>query len=268
MVPFQALEVPAHPPIKEELPEMESIYTNNGIAPEITEAPHPAPPNELRMYLARQNVARKRNLVRNIIAYVIAWIVCFGLMHPAFATVNQIGQTHRTNLVIYEPFAQEIPQLFQFGHNSTEIEFCPYTFGYMLETYIVDNVIEHIDNALESFAVRGWRNQNNSARGRVRSTHIVNDVARTVSESAMANAHFYSVHPAAASQSVAIFANHNNTQYFAVGTMFGIMIAWGVWILARGIQVSRHNMRNMPKKPLKPDPVALEYQRLSREIDH
>jgi len=50
----------------------------------------------------------------------------------------------------------------------------------------------------------------------------------------------------------------------------GVMTAWGVWIVMRGIVVSRQYFQNrIPKtpKPPKPDPIVLEYQRLKQRLE-
>jgi len=42
----------------------------------------------------------------------------------------------------------------------------------------------------------------------------------------------------------------------------GMLAAWGIWIAVRGIKVLRRHMHTMAPRLPKPDPVALEYQRL------
>jgi len=251
VIPYQTPGMPAPPPFKEELPIMERIYTNNGIAPETTaEAPHPAAPNELRMYLARQNVARKKNLIRNIVAYVLAWVVCLGLMHTT-AVVRR--PMHSASVAVSEPFAQQIPQSFQFRQN--RLEFCPYTVESMLEAYIIENVFERIDNVFENFSARGWMYPN----------YRINDVVSFYAP------RFNTVQLAPTAQHVTAFSSSNMTSRsnsnpwsFVVGVMF----AWGVWILARGISISRQQLQSRPKRSFRPDPVSMEYQRLSSMDDH
>ena len=52
--------------------------------------------------------------------------------------------------------------------------------------------------------------------------------------------------------------NHNALWHF----FLGVMTAWGVWIAARSVKLLRRNMQSRGPKAPRPDPVALEYQRL------
>jgi len=51
---------------------------------------------------------------------------------------------------------------------------------------------------------------------------------------------------------------HDFLWYFVLG----VMVTWGVWIVARGIRVLGRHMNRKAPRALKPDPVAIEYQRL------
>ena len=247
MTSCQAAEMPISPPTKEELSIMENIYVNNGVTPEVLEVPHPAAHNELRMYLARQNVARKKNLIRNIIAYVLAWVVCFGMMHTVGAR-----QVHSTNIAFSEPFVEVMEQPFNIRQNV--FEFHPNIFESALEAHNIENAFGHIADALERFEIRGWINP----------IYFADDVLRVVSENSMARSRAYTAHTISVPRYVTAHTRNYNSWFFVVGIMF----AWGVWILARGIQVSRQHYQSRPRKLTKPDPVAMEYQRLSSMTDY
>ena len=238
MAPYQ---IPALPQSKEALPTMEGIYTNNGpIPPQPTEAPGATGHNELLMYLARQNVARKRNLVKNLVAYALAWLalIIFGFVAfagPASSSASAdaavvIGNSgihgHR-DIVYIQPFPQEI----------SGYPFRFHRFGDRLEAYIFENVQGHITNALESFTIVPW----------------TAPTFNTVQLHTTAN---YSVMLPEMTETL----HYNYFWFFAMG----ILVAWGVWILARGLQVTRQHMQSRPKKISRPDPIAMEYQRLSQ----
>ena len=231
MAPYQTEAMQALPPLKEETFTMtESIYTSNGIAPESTETaglPHPASHNELRMYLARQNVARKRNLIRNIIAYIAIWPILFasyfGLLHRHIGVSQTVTGT---NTGIHGHFG--MPQVFSFGRG--DVEFRPYSIENSAQVYIIERMNE---------AFSGW-------------LYPQNILTQYVSI------------PGRSGTFMATYTHNYSFWFFIVGIMF----AWGIWILARGINTARQHMQNRPVKPSRPDPVALEYQRLSSMADN
>jgi len=266
MTSCQAPETVTLPPTKEDLPIMTEIYTNNGTAPIMPEAPPPAPeaPNELRMYLARRNVARKRNLIKNIVAYILVWVL---ILVPISATrvthsTVAIGSTVENEIMRFsQPFVHEmpntggnwvrgnrasaqefrlhqsdfIPESFVFGN---EIRRWIYPFDNIIEAYVIENIEQHIASAIESSISGTWVAPINTA-------------------------HFEAV-PHFATTTARVRTQPNSLWFFVVGIMF----AWGIWILARGISISRQTLQSRPKPPTKPDPIALEYQRLSNVDNH
>ena len=224
------------PPHKEEFIMTESIYTNNGVALEAPEAP--ARPeggaSDLLMYLARQNVAQKRNLIKHAVAYLLVWVVLIampiGMVRPASmrpfthgASSVSFGQNSSDTWawempvlrepILQEPIMREI-ELFRQGHSNAEIQ-----------AYVFNTVMESLADSLNYMVVQSspaWR-----------PPVPVNVMARTVST--------------------------NNRWHFIVGVMF----AWGVWIAAQGVKVAHRHLSGRPKSPYRPDPVEQEYQRLS-----
>jgi len=224
MASQQTPEIPAPPPVKEELIMTENVFTNNGIAPEMPETPeipHATGVNELRMYLAKQNVARKRNLVKNIVAYVLVW-----------ALLLPFGMVSFTSYTSHSSMGSRVERTAPFGRVIT------YNTDNRLEAYIVENIYQYITNAFQGFSgTEVWAHSVET----MPSFEIVPRHTETVRY----------VHPSTRSGS--------NSWFFMVGIMF----AWGIWILTQGISMSRQHLQNRPRRPHKPDPVELEYQRLS-----
>ena len=179
------------PPVKEI--RMDSVYTNNGMAPE--GPPAAAASNDLLMYLAKQNVAQKKTLVRHIIAYILAlplFHIVFYRFVPQYVTA----------------YAQAPP-------------------GQM----IIRNVREW-----PQYFIMPWHAND----------FVVADVGVSYN---VVMAH---------QQAATSIAGHNNLWYFVLG----IMAAWGIWIAALGIKIAYRHLKNRAPRPAKPDPVAMEYQRL------
>jgi len=191
----------------------ESIYTNNSIAPDSAgETPHSSGKNELLMYLAQKNVAQKKNLIKNIIAYVIAWTA----LH-AFQFASPIRGGISRSYTAVEPHVVSI--------SNDVIEFIR-PFG--VHSYGLSDIIH----------------------GRVAFP--------------LGNVSFFVTQNEAIAQPVETMIINNNPGLFIAG----IMAAWGAWILARGFVVVRRHIRNKPRKPSRPDPIAAEYQRLQTAADN
>ncbi|MCL2405865.1 MAG: hypothetical protein FWC92_10025 [Defluviitaleaceae bacterium] len=246
MAPQQAQtqDVSASPPTQEDLIMTESIYTNNGPPPshEPPEATHTTGINELRMYLARQNVARKRSLVKNLVAYALVWLALISIAwvtpatHVNVATAMSLGESDVIRVT--QPFTSGSHRVR--GHN----EFQAYRFDDALGAYIIEIINNNVANALEGIPT--W-------------LHPVNTVQFEFSP------YFTSANASFSRASSAHNSNSSSSFWFFI---VGIMFAWGVWILARGINVARQSVQNRPKRPLRPDPVAMEYQRLSTMADY
>ena len=69
---------------------------------------------------------------------------------------------------------------------------------------------------------------------------------------------------------VAFFASNDawyqpvavSSGFYFMHFMLGIMAAWGVWIAVRGFKIAYRHLQNKTPRPRRPDPIALEYQRL------
>ncbi|MCL2528227.1 MAG: hypothetical protein FWE42_07390 [Defluviitaleaceae bacterium] len=207
-----------YPVAKEDLLTMnEDIYQNNG---NIVEASTPVEEsNDLLLYLAKQNVAEKKSLFRNIIAYIVAWpmlhfiigrLYSWGGRGRAFAGDRSIAQ-------VQEAMANVDRSVRIFGSSGASR---PYVY-------------------LQQEVMNAWGGDGFSLRE-----------------------FLLAIEPT---------AHYVTTQYFSGITtynlwwhfFFGVMVAWGVYIALLGIKVLRRHMRNRAPKP---DPVALEYQRLMGSV--
>ena len=110
-----------YPPDKEDVIEMsEAIYQNNGTIVEEPGHLHKEEPSELLLYMAKQNVAQKKSLIRNIIAYILAWPILHTVFRffPRVSTWNAHTDQTAIRGVVHEfpeVFVQEsMPFLFQF----------------------------------------------------------------------------------------------------------------------------------------------------------
>ncbi|MCL2378455.1 MAG: hypothetical protein FWC77_04930 [Defluviitaleaceae bacterium] len=247
MAPYQAPEIPALPSIKEDVFKMtESIYTNNGMAPEAPETPPTDGVNELRMYLARQNVARKRNLVKNIVAYALAWVLLLsiGMSFTSHSTSHRRGVTVGNEAIRFTtPFGASdgvfLPSNFYLRESLIPDTFDPWpevfvanAFDHSLEAYIIENVAQYITGIFD-YVERGMRSA---------PFEVITPLSTGTAWHPHTQVHY-----------------NNGFLHFLIG----IMCAWGIWILARGTSIFRQHRQIRPRKVAKPDPVVLEYQRLS-----
>ena len=214
-----AQEDQAPPPLPKEEPKMTESISNNGITPE---AHSPGSENPLLMYLAKQNVAQKRNLIKNIVAYVLVWMVLITM------SVNFISTTSIRSRRASNPFAASSTIGIQSGMD-----------------YIVFDLPE-----MRPFR---WRPGGSDLRA-----YVFEHVYDSISSSINSNFEFITVDAFAAPQPLHVTTGGNSLWHFIVGIMF----AWGVWIAARGITIARRHAGSRPGSP-RPDPVEMEYQRLS-----
>ena len=124
---------PPFPYSKEEEHTMsEDIYASNGATPEVKVASPPTDTNPFLMYLAQKNVAEKKNLIRNIIAYILAWPLLYTLysrfMYGAFRASSA-----------YEP------QVIGFSNNAHEFELVR---PFRIEPYGLENIIESFSGSI------------------------------------------------------------------------------------------------------------------------
>ncbi|MCL2361055.1 MAG: hypothetical protein FWC73_04475 [Defluviitaleaceae bacterium] len=199
-------------------------YQNNGTAvapPPIT--PGAGESNDLLLYLAKENVAKKKNLVRHVIAYVLVW-----------AVVLTASSVH---------FVQ--PQ----GRNAS-VEESHTIFGYvqMPDMYWLNELPYHFQQ-WELPVVNRWEFNN---------TNFI-EVLEARTNDVIMNA-------GSISPNITVVANTHYARNPFWHFIFGIMAAWGAWILFSGIKVYRKSLRSRPPKAPKPDPVVQEYQRLQALI--
>jgi len=206
------------------------------------------------MYLARQNVARRKNLIRNIIAYVLVWVILvfpitfmpvghrsdsFDFTVGSNATGGIRRQSRNTSIDEIRNYEMR-PSISEHPFTEYFIDSWLFPFRHDLQAYIIENVNESLWDA---FGGRGviW-----TAEPHINTVQFSNAPPHV-----------------GATVSVGTTRNNNFMPFVA-----GIMVAWGIWILSQGIKVSRQNMRTRPVRAAKPDPVALEYQRLSNTNDY
>ncbi|MCL2571578.1 MAG: hypothetical protein FWE11_04165 [Defluviitaleaceae bacterium] len=99
-----------YPPNKEDVIEMsEAIYQNNGTIVEEPGHLHKEEPSELLLYMAKQNVAQKKSLIRNIIAYVLAWPI----LHTVFRFFPRVSTWNaHTDQTAIRRVVHEFPEVF------------------------------------------------------------------------------------------------------------------------------------------------------------
>ena len=223
-----ATEHEALPPThKEDFAMTENIYTNNGVALEPPARSEGS--NEMLMYLARQNVAQKKNLIKHAVAYLLVWVILIampmGVVRPASMRSPFIQRVSGVSFAqnssdawawempaLQEPVLREIQQ-FRLRPNAAEIQ-----------AYVFNTVVENLADSLGNYIV------------------VHSGTAQP---------------PVSANWTMAV--STNNRWHFITGIMF----AWGVWIAARGVMIARRHLKNKPTGLSRPDPVELEYQRLS-----
>ena len=261
----------ADPPTKEEVPTMtESVYNNNGIAHEEPKAPTSAS-NDLLMYLAKQNVAQKKSLIRHVVAYAIAWAVILSSFNfggsafrarPAFRAANNVAistgtapeQQAMRNIGVYE-FRQPNARFNVDGFLNELYHELHYELSYA--RYNIDRALEELYNELR-FVL-----PNNIPRelfvSESGTSYVITPPRRefTLNETG-------SIHLSAQAWPATGSVRGNGLWHF----VFGIMAAWGVWIAVRGFKVARRHLQNRAPSPPRLDPVAIEYQRLrSMSVD-
>ena len=258
------------PHSKEEVPTMtESVYNNNGIAYEEPKAPTTAS-NDLLMYLAKQNVAQKKSLIRHVVAYAIAWAVILSSLNfggpafrarPAFRASNVAVATNTTqeqqamrNISVYE-FRQpnawfNVDEFLDELYRELQYELSYARFN-------VERALDELYNELRLFSPNNIPHElfvHESG-----TSYVITSPRRgfTLNQAGDMSVSAYSW-PVTGS------VRGNGLWHF----VFGIMFAWVVWIAVRSFKVARRHLQNRAPSPPRPDPVAMEYQRLrSMSVD-
>ena len=233
MSPYPAIELSPAPQSKEDKPMTDGIYTNNGIAPE---TPTPPEISELRMYIAKQNVARKRNLKRNIVAFALALLI---LATTSATSVRRVPRQSREAITTTTVMGIDTTGFNQQGRTRRNNQVRLHAFNGLeehLEAVIIYNLRDNWPGALEQAQLEAWIRPYSFNTAIFETPWHSNGVVN-----------------------VGVSSNPAHTSPVRVFAM-GAMTAWGIWILINAIQITRQNKTTRPKKP---DPVALEYQRLS-----
>jgi len=138
-----------------------------------------------------------------------------------------------------EPEASNELLLYIAKKNVTEKRsFIRHLIAYILAWPVLHTIVFRFFHGMSRYSVQAeW--------GRA-SIHVVNDVFAGFSA------------PAHAFTPVAFIQRQNLMWHFALGAM----AVWGVWILIRGFKVFRRYLQSRSPRPLKPDPIEKEYQRL------
>ena len=218
----QTLRMALPPPRKEEI-TMETMYSNNGapVAP-----PHHEPPNELLMYLAKQNIKERRNLVRHVIAYVLVWAIII--------TANVF---HTSTRNFFTTTSSEAPEI-----EASTMHRGSWAFeDWDLERYRV--VLEMPDIPavfITPHEIQAW------AQTPIVRNYEIFQFNNTPPQQVLTGMHTTTV----------IYTSNFNWA-FAVGAM----TVWGIVIISRSIKLL-HRRRQMLAKTPRPDPVEMEYQRL------
>jgi len=222
-----------YPPTKEDLLTMnEDIYQSNGnIVEEIAPGEKSKEEsNDLLLYLAKQNVAEKKSLFRHIIAFIAAWPVIhvLGQLFSRGGVRLSAGDHTMASQTVHEVMynmGQNMPRAHRMIEASRNNP--SFFFNPASNTAYVWNNSEWINI---------WENMGASIEQLV-----------------------YEFMPAHEIIGVASVTRTNFWWHFALG----IMVAWGIFIAARGIKVLRRHRSNRAPKP---DPVEMEYQRLKASI--
>ena len=212
----------------------EPIMNNNGLAIE-AETLTPSISDDLVMYIAKQNVARKRSLIRHIVAFALVGIIFFvsaSYSSPAMRALSDHATVREAvsdnNLGIHTNIAWD------FGHIPYSI--LPYAIGSVLNernSNVFDLVT--IDDVIIMDMIRG------SWTGAAAPNTGFLSVANWDQPSGM-----------------------TSTSYFVVSHFIaGLLCAWALWIVVRSVKVVRGNIK---MRPVKIDPIAIEYQRLRGNI--
>ena len=209
-------------PVKEEIFVTETVYHNNGTKIDSAESKEMS--NDLLLHLARQNVAEKKSLFRHIIAYIIAW----PMLHALYTWVfNGIG---RVRSDVSAVSSIEVPDRMIRLSNLPNIRMfsqsssdVPYVWPYTIFEYAIES---YVADALEI------------------ARYNVLEALNFAWYEPVIQSEFY--HPSFP------------PWYFVLG----IMSAWGVWIAVRGAKVFRRYLQKRAQLTSRPDPVAVEYQRL------
>ena len=216
-----------YPPTKEDvLPMTEPVMQNNGMAVESTPPPiTPTGSDDLLMYIAKQNVSRKRSLIRHIVAFILAWILFFAISHNSFLGVvnfrGDIDEAPVGEAITFQQMLEDLP-LPVINYNSHRGSFSVGPNGIWIDGTYNGNILNILD---EFFPVANWERQ---------------------------------------TATTATFRNLERQVFTRMGIhrdMFflGVLFTWGLWIVIRTVKIVRSNMRS---KVARPDPIAMEYQRL------
>jgi len=225
-----AQDIPT-PPTKEDAIIMtEPLLTNDGVAMEVESvAPPITTSDDLLMYVAKQNIDRKRSLFRHVAAFVMT-LVLLTTIDYVFVSEDSLT-AHSSNPVLF----RDVVDLLGFAG--------------------VDNLRGPANST--HYSLRGpggfWSvlyNNNGSTDFHWIDGQVVVDFSNA--------AHFFD-------QSIGIIpASHTtfNFRHFALG----VMLTWGLWIAIRGVKVTRVYLQGREPKSARPDPVTQEYQRLRAQI--
>ena len=238
----------ADPPIKEEVPIMsESVFNNNGIAPDEPKATPPEASNDLLMYLARKNVAEKKSLFRHVVAYIIAWVVIlssFNFGGPVFRATNGDPIPIRT--------VQEQPVMHNIGM---------FEFRQPNSWFNIDEFLDELFYEMRFVLPNNWPCSRELFAYESGTSYIITPPHRGFALNE-AGGTYLSAHswPLPTTGSV--------RGYGLWHFIFGIMFAWGAWIAVRGCKIAYRHVKNKTPRSPRPDPVAMEYQRLrSMSVD-
>jgi len=202
-----------YPPTEEDVSTMtEPVMHNNGMLEEsIPPAPVTTGSDDLLLYVAKQNVARKRSLIRHIVAFILALVLFFVSTSFHFSN-NHTAQVNEA--VVFQQMMEDLPVISYDG---------------------VRGSVNIGPNGI-------WISRYNDA------WNIMDAIMEIASVAQLEQ------------QFVARRTMHREMFFL------GIFFAWGVWIVVQSVKVVRGNMQNRASRPTKPDPIALEYQRLRGQM--
>ena len=159
---------------------------------------------------------------RNLIRHIIAYVLVWAIVLP-LSSFN------------YVPFRQDTRN----RHARNEIA--------VAQSHIlIPDIVEHWDIPLIHWSRNGYG---------IFNAHDTEIFRRNIDEVVHALSAFYS-------PNVAVTTNTRSGLSQSWHFIMGALAAWGVWILVRSIKIFRQNARTRAPKAPRPDPVALEYQRL------
>ena len=250
------------PPTKEEIPTMtESVFTNNGTAPEEPKAPCTSVSSDSLMYLAKQNVTQKKSLIRHIVAYIIAWALI--LIFSSFTFSGQIFRANN-NVAVETQAAQEQQAMRTIGM----FEFSRPNTWFNIDEFLNELYYElqhelsyarfHVERALDELSYELHVFLPNNIQRELfvfdpGASYVVTPSRRDFTFND-AGGIYLTAQQWPATGSIRSYGLWN--------FVLGIMFAWGVWIAVRGIKIAYRHMNSKTPRLPRPDPVAMEYQRL------